>query len=82
MKLTLSNSERDIPVYNMKDGDIGIITRWGEQDDEIGSIVQRYKDVLISLGEASGSSWTEIFRSLNTDCRVRLLNSGDIINIE
>lgn len=70
----------DIPVSEMEDGEIGIITMWGKYLGVIGTVVQLYNNVLISLQKPSGNSWTPI--PLSDDCRVRILQKGEVLIIE
>lgn len=77
------NSKQDIPVREMKDNTIGIITQWDGRSEYIGHIVivanitnGRY---LQSLSQ-SGINWST-YRNLGDHCRVRVLNEGDTITI-
>ena len=77
------NLRNDIPLVQMQDGDIGIITQWCEIDsDYVDMIVQRYKDSLVVLGESSGRGWASLFSpdifsdSKYTNCRIQILQSG------
>jgi len=82
MRVTFAQVE--IPVHNMKDGDIGVITSWSMPDYH-GRVVQRYKDNLITLGEQSGQSFPGLLSHPaleHTKCRVRLLQPGDTITLE
>jgi hypothetical protein len=73
MGVKLTSSEIDtIPVQKMKDGQIGEIADTGYR----GRIVQRYGDLLISVGLCSGSAWTQILTS-NSSMHIRLLNAGE-----
>ncbi len=61
MKIKLKNTNTTTNhVFEMKDGDIGIITSQ-EHRQYVGKIVQRYGDHLICLGSESGNSWTDLF---------------------
>lgn len=73
--------DRSIPVIEMKDGDIGVITKW-TYTSAVGTVVQRYMDILISIGKHSRNSWSSIFPNGNDSCRVRLLEKGEILIIE
>lgn len=75
----------DICVQDMNDGQIGIITNWGELGQTAqykNIIVQRYKNVLIVLGKPSVHSWDTL---LNADrdetCRVQILGPGTQLEI-
>lgn len=75
----------DIPLHQMKDGDIGIITKW-THNGAIGQIVQRYGDgphaTLFVLGEGKGSSYTALFtHSEDERLKVRILPKGTYLEI-
>ena len=70
----------DIPVSEMKDGEIGIITMWGVTKHHIGLIVQRYSNSLIALQKPYGDSFTGI--AVGNDYRVHILQKGEILIIE
>lgn len=81
--LKLKNQSEDsiICIDDMKDGDIGVIVKW-TYSQYCGSIIQRYKNTLITLGADSGHSWTTIFKSPNPCCHVRLLKPGELLVVE
>ncbi len=83
IKLKKEPEPIDVPVKHMVDGDVAIITSWSVEQ-YIGTIVQRYGDVLMSLGKPSSRSWHEILKSANSqlDCRVRILQPGTELVIE
>lgn len=58
-----------IPVCDMQDGDIGMITEWDDRKEYVGRIIQRYGNSFISLGRRYGESWTNAFDTLNGDDR-------------
>lgn len=74
------SNENDIPLRDMRDGQIGIITKWTE--DYEGQIAQRYADSLFILGSGvSEAGWTNIFKNslIMNDVqgyRVRILPPG------
>lgn len=71
-----------IPISSMKDGEIGIIVRYGNMQDYIGRIVQRHENDLINIGMHSGNSWLKYFVDIEDDpmrYAVRLLVRGDKI---
>jgi len=73
----------DICVLDMNDGDVAVITNWS-YDGHIGEVVQRYKDVLISIGQRSGLCWPNIFEgseSTRKSCKVRILKEGTQIEL-
>lgn len=71
-------SKDSVHLLTMKDGDVAVIDQWGVHLGYIGKVVQRYKDYLISVGEASGQGWGEVFANSSEmkDCYVRILKSG------
>lgn len=83
MSVKLTNQiEEDIPVFEMKDGQIAIITKWGNSPEYIGRIVQRYGDELITIGMNSHYRWDNLSDGLlSPECRVRLLQPGETITI-
>lgn len=77
-----------ISASDMEDGDIGVIITWGGvNQDSIGSIVQRYKDVLVQFGKRSGLAWEDTIKGLGGDkshkstCMVRILKPGELIEV-
>lgn len=71
----------DIPVSEMKDGEIGVITGWYAGTEKyIGIIVQRYNEKLVALQKPYIESWISISESEN--CRVRILQKGETLIIE
>lgn len=79
----VNNKVNDISVTGMRDGDLAVITEWvgNKKHGCVGAIVQRYKDILIAVGQTSGKSWTLILSldSTDNDCRVRLLEKGETL---
>jgi hypothetical protein len=77
-------------INKMVDGQIAIIRKWSVPT-YIGRIVQRYQDSLIALGEPSGNSWPNLFKS-QANCQpplsdtsehyVEILGAGTVIEIE
>jgi len=82
VRIESSNRPRDLCVNDMRDGQLGIVVRWSYDNCVLGRIVQRCKDVIIVLGESSGSSHTTVLNNRNEDCRVRLLETGEKIVVE
>ncbi len=71
----------DVPVREMKDGDVAVITKWAELDYS-GRIVQRAGDVIIYIGTACGEhNHTFNIVSAYDDCRVRILPKGTLIEL-
>lgn len=84
MELRLENSPQfDIAAQDMKDGEIGVITRWPLLERE-GNIVMRYLNDLIQIGCPYGKSWPNNFTYVmdRNEFRVRLLAKGEKIVIE
>jgi len=76
-----NKTDNTIPVMELKDGQIAVITEWGNDNHEYdGQIVQRWNDNLIQIGEDSGESWTSLPNS--DDCRVRVLEDGETLVIK
>lgn len=85
VKLVKDSKYNTISVLDMSDGDIAEIISWTNKQ-YVGTIVQRYINVLITVGSSSGKAWTGIFdidknSSAAADCRVRLLVPGEKIEI-
>jgi hypothetical protein len=81
----LNETAQEIPVQDIEDGEIAVITQWSAFG-HIGRIVQRYGDHLVALGSSHGSSWSEFFnRDFSTrpldSCKVRVLPKGTQIEI-
>lgn len=83
VKLKNPYQPADIPSNQMKDGEMGIITRWAA-GKYVGRIVQRYANHLIAIGMVECDSWPNWFADReysHNDCRVRLLQPGEEIVI-
>lgn len=68
----------------MNDGQIGIISQWGPHGQYVGTLVQRFADDLIALGEPRGGCWPNWFASDASKeevYRVRILPKGTQIEI-
>lgn len=81
-----SDRPSDICVDDMKDGNIAVITKWGNTD-YIGRVVQRYNDSLICVGNYSGKGWGDYFNPSRKSIRnekycVRLLEPGEELVVE
>ena len=71
-----------IKLKDLKDGQIAEIIE-GPESKYLNIIIQRYKDILISVGQASGLSWSYIFNTTSTDTwRLRVLEEGEKIIIK
>lgn len=74
------NKTNDIPVRELKDGQIGVITGCPSSGrDFAGDIIQRHEQYLISIGRSSEYSWNHIPTS--DDFRVRILGEGETLVI-
>ena len=71
VKLKQEYKENSIPVSELKDGQIGVITEWNN-NDYIGIIIQRAGIFLFSLGGLH--RWESI--PIAKYCRVRVLENG------
>lgn len=85
MAVKLKNDVKDdIPVSNLKENEIAVITQWGSHKSYIGYIVfLTYTDngyILSQLGDIN--SYWENWESLTNDCRVRVLKPGTELVIE
>ena len=77
----LKSTNKVIKASEMKDGQIGVIHEHS-CPDYFGRIVQRYKEVLITIGESSGHAFPSILGSSAAEnVKIRLLEAGDTIEI-
>jgi hypothetical protein len=77
----LKNTNKVIKASEMKDGQIGVIHEHN-CPDYLGRIVQRYKNILIVIGESSGHAFTSLLGSSAAEgVKIRLLEAGDTIEI-
>jgi hypothetical protein len=86
MKL-ITDITTDIPVGEMKDGDIAVITQWRDRSNYEGQIIQRYKDYLLCVGKPSHQGWGDIFKKdhdflTDKTCMVRILPAGAVLEVE
>lgn len=72
----IESPEVSVPVYDMKDGDIAIIVRWGGMNEYCGRVIQRFDDILITLGAPSGQHFSNICDESKPNYRVRILLPG------
>ena len=82
MKLHKTKQDNTIPVYHLADGQIAIITEWDKDNVYVGRIIQRYEDILITLGKPNGAAFTTALKILNEKLRVRVLEPGTLLEIE
>lgn len=55
----VSNSQLTC-LADMKDGDVAEILSWHSEDLRPGDVIQRYKDVIIAIGEPMGRAYTTL----------------------
>ena len=88
-KLFTNETPGVISATDMEDGDIGVIVNWsgGVNKSSIGSIVQRYKDVLVQVGRQSTQAWENTIAGVapnkyyKSNCMVRILKPGELIEV-
>lgn len=74
-----------IPVSEMKCGELGEVVLWycSRAISPVGQIVQRYKDIIIVVGECGDDAYPDVLSSESPEQhRVRLLNPLETIQIE
>ena len=85
MKVIKSISN-DIPISELMDGRLAIITRWEISPGCEGRIVQRYGNALVSIGMNCGNAWNIWFQSNpgrhDDVCRVKVLEPGTQLEVE
>lgn len=79
MKL-VSTQNDEIPLKNMKGGQIAVITKLPCATDTEGKIVQRYHSDLVFLGE--DNSMLNVFNMADEGEMVRILPTGTRLEIE
>lgn len=67
-------SDKSIPVRNLKDGQVAVITYWGVHESYVGRIVQRNENRLVSVGMGGGHTWQSILS--HDSLRVQVLPEG------
>ena len=83
MSVKLTNQiVEDISVFEMKDGQIAVITNWGGSSYYNGKVIQRYGSSLITIGMDCRNGWPMLYNGLpDSAYRVRLLKPGEAITI-
>lgn len=84
MPVKLNYGSSVISPSEMKDGDLGVITNWGDTR-HVGTVVQRYNNYLVAIGKHFNQSWTDVkalTKEVYPNCLVRLLTPGETITIE
>jgi len=54
--------EDSIPLSQMKDGDLGVITHWDILTVYVGEVVQRHGNNLVRIGYPLADSWPDAFK--------------------
>lgn len=88
MSTELVNKVDDsIFALDLKDGQIAVTTAW-IYNKYVGSLVQRYKDDLICIGQDNTQSWKNVYNIIERDintvwllCKVRVLKDGELIKV-
>jgi hypothetical protein len=75
------NTNDSIPLSEMKDGQIGVITKWENCTQYIGRVVQRYGNDLIIVGMPKCYGWAFLFKA-DTGNRVRLLRNDEPLYVD
>ena len=80
VKLSKNINPDAIPVQSMRDGQLAEIVE-SSSPEYIGKVVMRYDNILISVGEPVGQSWTTILKSPTATMKVRILKSEEQITV-
>ncbi len=81
-KLINNNSKTCVHPCELRDGQIAEIIKWDSHIQYIGTIVQRYREDLVSIGKKSGDSWFDIASlKTNSTLLVRVLPDGSKLEI-
>lgn len=76
-----------IPVGELKDGQLAEVISWDEYEDCIGTIVQRFENHLISVGEPWHKAWSNFYlghinaKFLTNKFTVRILSPGELLEV-
>lgn len=81
VKINRKSKDRIVHIRDMEDGQIGEIVKWGSIDHYIGRIVQRYRDILVTIGENSDHSFDVAINRGGENLMVRLLEPGEELRI-
>jgi len=89
MVKVLSIPGHSVHVTDMMDGDIAIITEWGNDPTigYVGRVVQRHGDDLIEVGHNVARTWTDAFHAahhldINRRYMVEILPPGTVLEIQ
>lgn len=78
-----------VSLFNMKDGDIAEVVKWYDSLVPVGTVIQRYGEAVVLIGEAKGKCYPLIF-DLECDyleykylryIEVRILPKGTVITL-
>jgi hypothetical protein len=76
----IDDNFEEISYWNMKDGQIGVISRWST-GDYIGVVVQRYGKHLVALNKPYKSGWQNLWPDQIDGCMVRILPPGTKLEV-
>ncbi len=82
MNCRLIDPRVGIPIDEMNDGAIAVITKWKDDYLPAGTLLQRCGESIILLGRPWSSSFPSFFKTPSHDFYVRILEPGEIIWIE
>lgn len=72
-------------LADMKDGDVAEILNWHSEDLRPGDVVQRYKGIIIPIGEPMGRAYTTLLAApISAVCfsnKVKILSKGTLIKL-
>lgn len=73
-------------LADMKDGDVAEILSWHSEDLRPGDVVQRYKGIIIPIGEPIGRAYTTLLEApISAVCfffnKVKILSKGTLIKL-
>lgn len=84
VKLHGRKPDETIPVREMADGDIAVVTEWRDEQC-VGWIVTRYKESLVAIGKEGLDGWEGLWSDgkcrLQDKYRVRILQPGELIEV-
>lgn len=78
-KLHSKPSDETIPALDLSDGQVAVITRWGNGGVHVGSVVQMVEDSIVSIG-CRCLRWDHNC-GLDQTHRVRVLQPGELIEV-
>jgi len=78
VKLETKTKKDVILMKDLKDGQLAVVLYDKDKPHYEGTVVQRYKDSAVAIGQCWGEGWTGIE---NNTLKVRLLKDGEILTI-